>query len=160
VAPPLPPVVSDPLIRSDAALRSACSSAPFRKRQIVNFTSLRQCPMLHSLTTRSAGPKKKSTHFWPRLNERSRRMVLATEAAQLNYGGVSQVRRACGMSGMTITKSIRRTDRRTGTGRTHSASRSGSPKSVEAGSRLVTSIGVLSLTVHVGRSSIGPALDL
>ena len=59
------------------------------------------------MRTRSAELEKKFAHLWPHLNERSRRMVAATEAVQLGYGGVSQVSRACGMSRMTITKGIR-----------------------------------------------------
>jgi hypothetical protein len=45
--------------------------------------------------------------LWPHLNERARRMVAATEAQALGYGGVSQVSRACGMTRMTIAKGIR-----------------------------------------------------
>ena len=48
--------------------------------------------------------------LWPHLNERSRRMVAATEALQLGYGGVSCVSRACGMSRVTITRGIRELD--------------------------------------------------
>ena len=43
---------------------------------------------------------------WPHLNERSRRMLAATEALGLGYGGVSLVSRACGLSRVTITKGI------------------------------------------------------
>jgi hypothetical protein len=51
------------------------------------------------------GIKEKLRHMWPHLNERSRRMV-AAEAVQLGYGGVSLVSRACGLSRVTITKGI------------------------------------------------------
>lgn len=44
--------------------------------------------------------------MWPHLNERSRRMLAATEALGLGYGGVSLVSRACGLSRVTITKGI------------------------------------------------------
>jgi len=44
--------------------------------------------------------------IWPHLNERSRRMVAATEALGLGYGGVSLVSRVCGLSRVTITKGI------------------------------------------------------
>jgi Rhodopirellula transposase DDE domain len=44
--------------------------------------------------------------IWPHLNERSRRMVAATEALGLGYGGVSVVSRVCGLSRVTITKGI------------------------------------------------------
>src|SRR4030095_5815193 len=43
---------------------------------------------------------------WPHLNERSRRMVAASEAVALGYGGVSIVSRACGLSRVTVTKGI------------------------------------------------------
>ena len=49
---------------------------------------------------------QKLTQLWPHLNERTRRMVAATEALQLGYGGISTVNRACGLSRMTITKGI------------------------------------------------------
>jgi hypothetical protein len=45
--------------------------------------------------------------MWPHLNERSRRLVAASEAAQIGHGGVSLVSRACGLSRVTITKGIR-----------------------------------------------------
>ena len=43
---------------------------------------------------------------WPHLNERSRRMLAATEALGMGYGGVSLVSRASGLSRVTITKGI------------------------------------------------------
>ena len=50
--------------------------------------------------------KEKLRRMWPHLNERSRRMVAAAEAAEIGYGGVSRVSRACGLSRVTITKGI------------------------------------------------------
>lgn len=50
--------------------------------------------------------QKKLRSLWPYLNERSRRMLAAAEAAQLGYGGVSLVSRACGLSRVTITKGM------------------------------------------------------
>ncbi len=50
--------------------------------------------------------KEKLRRMWPHLNERSRRMVAAAEAAEIGYGGVSLVSRACGLSRVTITKGI------------------------------------------------------
>ena len=44
--------------------------------------------------------------LWPHLNERSRRMLAATEAMGIGYGGVSLVSRACGLSRVTITKGM------------------------------------------------------
>jgi transposase len=51
-----------------------------------------------------------ASHFkqlWPHLNERGRRMLAATEALRIGYGGVTQVAAACGLSRVTITKGIR-----------------------------------------------------
>jgi len=50
--------------------------------------------------------KEKLRKMWPHLNERSRRLVAAAEAAEIGYGGVSLVSRACGLSRVTITKGI------------------------------------------------------
>jgi hypothetical protein len=50
--------------------------------------------------------RKKLQNLWPHLNERSRRMLAAAEAAQIGYGGVSLVSRACGLSRVTIIKGI------------------------------------------------------
>jgi hypothetical protein len=44
--------------------------------------------------------------LWPHLNERSRRILAAAEAAQIGYGGVSLVSRACGLSRVTISKGM------------------------------------------------------
>jgi Rhodopirellula transposase DDE domain len=50
--------------------------------------------------------RQKLQSLWPHLNERSRRMLAAAEAAQLGYGGVSLVSRACGLSRVTLMKGI------------------------------------------------------
>lgn len=47
---------------------------------------------------------------WPHLDERGRRMLAATEARQLGYGGVSAVHQACGLSRVTINKGLRELD--------------------------------------------------
>src|SRR2546428_13825912 len=44
---------------------------------------------------------------WPLLDERTRRIMAASEARALGYGGVSLVRRACGLSRKAVRKSIR-----------------------------------------------------
>jgi hypothetical protein len=54
--------------------------------------------------------RKKLQNLWPHLNERSRRMLAAAEAAQIGYGGVSLVSRACGLSRVTIIKGIAELD--------------------------------------------------
>jgi len=43
---------------------------------------------------------------WPLLDERTRRLMAANEAIALGYGGVSLVRRACGLSRKAISKGI------------------------------------------------------
>lgn len=45
--------------------------------------------------------------MWPLLDERARRLMAAGEAKTLGYGGVSLVRRACGLSRKAIAKGIR-----------------------------------------------------
>ena len=44
---------------------------------------------------------------WPLLDERTRRLMAASEAKALGYGGVSLVRRACGLSRKAVHKGIR-----------------------------------------------------
>ena len=51
--------------------------------------------------------KVKLDRMWPHLNERARRMVAASEATQIGYGGVTLVSHACGLSRVTINKGIR-----------------------------------------------------
>jgi DNA-binding MarR family transcriptional regulator len=51
--------------------------------------------------------QRKFSSLWPLLDERSRRLVAANEAQSLGYGGVSKIRRACGLSRKAITKGIR-----------------------------------------------------
>lgn len=51
--------------------------------------------------------KQKFRSVWPHLDERTRRLMAANEAVSLGYGGVSLVRRACGLSRKAIAKGIR-----------------------------------------------------
>ncbi len=44
---------------------------------------------------------------WPLLDERTRRLMAASEAMALGYGGVSLARRACGLSRKAISKGVR-----------------------------------------------------
>lgn len=44
---------------------------------------------------------------WPLLDERTRRIMAASEAMAFGYGGVSLVRRACGLSRKAISKGVR-----------------------------------------------------
>ena len=50
---------------------------------------------------------------WPLLDERARRLMAASEAKALGYGGVSLVRRASGLSRRVIAKGIREIDKGT-----------------------------------------------
>ena len=50
--------------------------------------------------------EEKFALLWPHLDERARRMMAASEARQLGYGGVSIVSRACGLSRVTITRAM------------------------------------------------------
>jgi len=45
--------------------------------------------------------------MWPLLDERTRRIMAATEAICLGYGGISLIRRACGLSRKAIVKGIK-----------------------------------------------------
>jgi len=50
---------------------------------------------------------RKFRSVWPLLDERTRRLVAANEAKALGHGGVSLVRRACGLSRKAIAKGIK-----------------------------------------------------
>ena len=50
--------------------------------------------------------KRKFRSVWPHLDERTRRLMAGNEAVSLGYGGVSLVRRACGLSRKAIAKGI------------------------------------------------------
>jgi len=56
---------------------------------------------------RLAELKTKFRSVWPLLDERTRRLMAASEARALGYGGVSLLRRACGLSRRAIAKGIR-----------------------------------------------------
>lgn len=51
--------------------------------------------------------QKKFSAVWALLDEKSRRLMAANEARTLGYGGVSKIRRACGLSRKAISKGIR-----------------------------------------------------
>jgi len=50
--------------------------------------------------------QQKFVSLWPLLDERTRRLMAASEAWALGHGGVSQVSRACGLSRKAIAKGI------------------------------------------------------
>jgi hypothetical protein len=50
--------------------------------------------------------KRKLSSAWPHLDERTRRIVAATEAISLGYGGVSAVALASGLSRKAISKGV------------------------------------------------------
>ena len=51
--------------------------------------------------------RRKFASVWRMLDERTRRLMAASEALALSYGGVSRVHRACGLSRNGIAKGIR-----------------------------------------------------
>lgn len=51
--------------------------------------------------------QQKFASLWPLLDERTRRLLAASEARALGHGGVSQVSRACGLSRKAIAKGLR-----------------------------------------------------
>jgi Rhodopirellula transposase DDE domain len=51
--------------------------------------------------------RKKFASVWPMLDERARRLMAASEALVLPYGGISLVHRACGLSRKAIAQGIR-----------------------------------------------------
>jgi hypothetical protein len=51
--------------------------------------------------------RRKFSDVWLLLDERSRRLMAASEALSLGYGGVSRIRRASGLSRKAIAKGIR-----------------------------------------------------
>ena len=44
--------------------------------------------------------------MWPHLDEHARRLVAASQAVELGYGGISRVSRACGLSRVTLIKGV------------------------------------------------------
>ena len=44
--------------------------------------------------------------MWPHLDEHARRLVAASKAVELGYGGISRVSRACGLSRVTLIKGV------------------------------------------------------
>ncbi len=54
-----------------------------------------------------AALRRKFASVWPLLDERARRLMAASEAMALAYGGVSAVHRACGLSRRAIASGIR-----------------------------------------------------
>jgi hypothetical protein len=51
--------------------------------------------------------KQKFDLVWPLLDERTRRLLAASEASSLGFGGISVVHRACGLSRRSIAQGIR-----------------------------------------------------
>jgi len=58
------------------------------------------------MSTPSELLRRKFRAIWPHLDERTRRIMAATEAVSLGFGGVSMVSRACGLSRKAIHKGI------------------------------------------------------
>jgi len=58
------------------------------------------------MSTPAEALKRKFRAAWPHLDERTRRIMAASEAVSLGYGGVSIVSRACGLSRKAIHKGM------------------------------------------------------
>ena len=56
--------------------------------------------------TEASALTQKLVLIWPHLDERARRIMAASEARALGFGGVSTVSRACGLSRVTIAKAL------------------------------------------------------
>jgi len=54
----------------------------------------------------TADRTQKFLAVWPLLDERARRIMAASEAIEIGNGGVSMVRRACGLSRRAIAKGM------------------------------------------------------
>jgi len=65
--------------------------------------------------------RRKFRAAWPHLDERTRRIMAATEAVSLGFGGVSVVSRACGLSRKAIHRGIRELDEEPVVGRVRRA---------------------------------------
>jgi len=72
--------------------------------------------------------RRKFSDLWPLLDERNRRLMAASEARALGYGGVSRIHRVCGLSRKAIATGMREIAegtpmpgriRRSGAGRKH-----------------------------------------
>jgi hypothetical protein len=50
--------------------------------------------------------QQKFLDIWPLLDEKNRRLIAANEARSMGYGGISKVRRACGLSRKAIAKGM------------------------------------------------------
>ena len=57
--------------------------------------------------------RQKFASVWSLLDERTRRLMAAGEARTLGYGGISQVRRACGLSRKAIAQGMREIEKGT-----------------------------------------------
>ena len=50
--------------------------------------------------------KEQFARVWPHLDEHTRRLIAASEAIKLGYGGISLVSRMCGLSRVTLTRGV------------------------------------------------------
>ena len=98
---------------------------------------------------------------WPLLDERTRRIMAASEAIALGYGGVSLVRRACGLSRKAISKGIREIEEGSApVGGLHSASGIRSETNYSFRSALGGNFGGDDRTANTWRPGVSPKVDL
>ena len=105
--------------------------------------------------------KAKFRSVWPLLDERTRRLMAASEAQALGYGGVSLVRRACGLSRKAISKGLREIEERSvvGAGRIRRPGGGRKPITV-SDPRLVETLGSDDRGPNPGRPGVAAAMDL
>jgi hypothetical protein len=74
-------------------------------RKEISFTSWDE-PWYHDNVDADASLILYFAGIWPHLDEHARRLVAASKALELGYGGISRVSRACGLSRVTVTKGL------------------------------------------------------
>jgi len=59
-----------------------------------------------SCLLRKSADKAKCSGVWPHLDEHVRRLVAASQAVELGYGGISRVSRDCGLLRVTLLRGV------------------------------------------------------
>ena len=110
---------------------------------------------------RLAELRAKFHSVWPLLDERTRRLMAASEAQALGYGGVSLVRLACGLSRKAIAKGLREIEEGSAPGGGRIRRPGGGRKPITVSDpRLVETLGSHDRGPNAGRPRIAAAVDL
>jgi len=104
--------------------------------------------------------RRKFASVWRMLDERTRRLMAASEALVLPYGGVSRVHRACGLSRNAIAKGIREIQSGGAGSRAGAAPRRGTQTDHGARSPAGGGVGPADRARHAGRPRVPLALGL